>query len=159
MIDVHVHFLHNATGEYTFELLDKIVNAALASDLEEVCLLEHTHQYFEFEKVYKPIRAYNEYQANWVRRRMEGSIENYLGFIERARKKDYPVKIKYGLEVCYIPETEGILAGILDEYEFDFLTGSVHYIDNWGFDHKSDAHKPENTGANIRELQRMIDCC
>ena len=36
-----------------------------------------------------------------------------------------------GIEVCYIPET----ADILGEYNFDFLTGSVHWIDGWGFDH------------------------
>ncbi len=56
-------------------------------------------------------------------------------FMNRVKDTKYPVKVKFGLEVCYIPETADILAEILKNYDFDFLTGSVHWIDGWGFDH------------------------
>jgi histidinol-phosphatase (PHP family) len=69
---------------------------------------------------------------------MDGSIERYLAFIDSVKGKSCPIKVKFGLEVCFIPETEDQLAGILDEYDFDFLTGSVHWIGGWGFDHKKE---------------------
>jgi histidinol-phosphatase (PHP family) len=135
MRDVHVHFLHGHGGGYTQDFFEGFITTAQRAGIDEIYLLEHTHQFTEFEKVYAPIRAYNEYQRDWLERRMNGSIESYLRFIETVNRAEYPVKVSFGLEVCYIPETADILAGILDEYNFDFFTGSVHWIDGWGFDH------------------------
>ena len=136
MRDVHVHFLHGNKKGYTLDYLLGFVETALRMGIKEIYLLEHTHQFLEFERVYEPIRNYNDYQNNWIRDRMNTSIESYLRFIETAKKRTYPVTIKYGLEVCYIPDTADILATILDDYSFDFLTGAVHWIDSWGFDHR-----------------------
>jgi len=150
MIDVHIHFLHSSTGKYTYELLERIVKASLEAKINEIYLLEHTHQFIEFKQVYEPIATYNQYQHDWLSRKMGGSIDNYLDFIEVAKKRDYPIKINFGLEVCYIPQTGNVLSKILSEYNFDFLTGSVHYIDNWGFD-----HKPEFwDGVNVEEAYK-----
>ena len=76
-------------------------------------MLEHTHQFTEFERVYEPINSYNDFQYNWITKRMTGSIEEYISFINRVKNIRYPVKVKFGLEVCYIPETADILAYIL----------------------------------------------
>lgn len=156
MIDVHVHFLHSAEGEYTFKLLEQIVNTAIEKGINEICLLEHTHQYYEFEQVYKPISSFNDYQCKWLSRKMGGTVESYLRFIERAKEQDYPIKIKYGLEACYIPKTEDLLASILSKYEFDFITGAVHYIDNWGFDHKLEFWNNVNVDNAYRRYYEIM---
>ena len=117
MRDVHIHFLHGHGGGYTQEFFEGFIAAAQHAGLDEIYLLEHTHQFTEFEKVYAPIREYNEYQRVWIKRKMDGSIENYLRFIETVRGNKYPVKMKFGLEACYIPETADILAGILDRFD------------------------------------------
>lgn len=135
MRDVHVHFLHGNSKGYSIDFLKGFIKAAQNKGLDEIYLLEHTHQFTEFEKVYEPIKAYNKYQQNWIDERMNGSIKEYIDFIETVKDIQYPVKVKFGLEVCYIPETSDVLASILDNYELDFLTGSVHWIDGWGFDH------------------------
>ncbi len=93
--------------------------------MDEIYLLEHTHQFYEFSDVYTPIKNYNSYQNDWLSQKMNTSIETYLRFIDSAKNNHYPIKIKFGLEVCYI----------LEQCDFDFLTGSVHWIDGWGFDH------------------------
>ncbi|HYF81857.1 MAG TPA: PHP domain-containing protein [Clostridia bacterium] len=156
MEDVHVHFLHNTTGKYTFELLDKIVSAAVNSKMDEIYLLEHTHQFSEFRKVYEPVDNFNLYQHDWLTTRMGGTIENYLSFIESAKKKKYDLKIKFGLEVCFIPKTADLLDSILKEYKFDFLTGSVHYIDGWGFDHKAEFWKDINADNAYRRYYEIM---
>jgi histidinol-phosphatase (PHP family) len=146
MRDVHVHFLHGHGGGYTKEFFEGFIELAASRGLDEIYLLEHTHQFIEFEKVYAPVKAYNGFQRDWICRKMNGSIDQYLKFIETVRYNNYPVKVKFGLEVCYIPETAEILSNRLDEYDFDFLTGSVHWIDGWGFDH-----------GNQREIWGTVD--
>jgi len=156
MKDVHVHFLHNTTGKYTFELLDQIVSAAVNSKMDEIYLLEHTHQFCEFKKVYEPVDSFNMYQHNWLARKMGRTIDNYLNFIEVAKKKEYDVKIKFGLEVCYIPKTADLLGSVLKEYKFDFLIGSVHYIDDWGFDHKAEFWKDINVDKEYKRYYEIM---
>lgn len=129
MRDVHVHFLHGNSVGYTIDFFEGFIKAAQNKGLDEIYLLEHTHHFVEFEKVYEPIKTYNDYQHNWICKNMNSSIKEYIRFIETVKDTQYPVKVKFGLEVCYIPETADTLASILDEYEFDFLTGSVHWID------------------------------
>ena len=146
MRDVHIHFLHGFGGGYTQDFFEGFIATAERMGLEEIYLLEHTHQFVEFKSVYAPIRAYNDYQRDWINRKMDGSIENYLRFIETVKNNTYPVNVKFGLEVCYIPETADKMAAVLDEYEFDFLTGSVHWIDGWGFDH-----------PNQKEIRNRMD--
>ncbi len=119
MRDVHVHFLHGNGGGYTVDFFEGFIKVAQKAGLDEIYLLEHTHQFTKFERVFEPIKAYNDYQRSWINKNMNGSIKEYLNFIENVKDVQYPVKVKFGLEVCYIPETADILANILDGYEFD----------------------------------------
>lgn len=160
--DVHVHFLHGNGGGYKIDFFEGFIKAAQKAGLDEIYLLEHTFQFTEFEKVFEPIKAYNDYQRNWIYRRMNGSVKDYLNFIETIRGTQYPVKVKFGLEVCYIPETADVLANILEEYTFDFLTGSVHWIDGWGFDHSGQKELWESVNVNEvykRYYRIMCELC
>lgn len=162
MRDVHIHFLHGNPIGYNMEFFEGFIKVAQEAGLDEIYLLEHTHQFTEFEKVYEPVKAYNDYQYNWITERMNGSIEEYIDFIKKVQDTAYHVKVKFGLEVCYIPETADILADILNEYDFDFLTGSVHWIDGWGFDHMG--QKELWKSKNVEEVYKryyeiMFDLC
>ena len=64
---------------------------------------------------------------NWITERMNGSINKYISFINKVKDTKYPIRVKFGLEVCYIPETA------------------------------SDAHKQSDVGANISELENMLN--
>lgn len=152
MKDVHIHFLHGDPIGYTMDFFEGFIKVAQEAGLDEIYLLEHTHQFTEFEKVYEPVKSYNEFQYNWVTKRMTESIEDYIRFIKTVKKTDYPVKVKFGLEVCYIPETADILSEILGNYKFDFLTGSVHWIDGWGFDHPR--QKETWKSKNVEEVYK-----
>ena len=152
MRDVHVHFLHGNPIGYNIDFFEGFIKAAQAAGLDEIYLLEHTHQFIEFERVYKPIKSYNDFQNEWITKRMNGSIDEYISFIRKVKDIEYPVKVKFGLEVCYIPETADILRNILEKYDFDFLTGSVHWIDGWGFDHRGQKEIWES--KNIEEVYR-----
>ena len=152
MRDVHVHFLHGNPIGYQVDFFEGFIKVAQEAGLDEIYLLEHTHQFMEFERVYEPIKAYNDFQYNWITTRMNGSINEYIDFMNRVKDTKYPVKVKFGLEVCYIPETADILAEILKNYDFDFLTGSVHWIDGWGFDHMGQKELWES--KNVEEVYK-----
>ena len=162
MRDVHIHFLHGHGGGYTQDFYEGFISNAERMGLDEIYLLEHTHQFIEFESVYSPVKSYNEYQHEWVTNKMDGSIERYLEFIDSVKGLKYPIGVKFGLEVCFIPETADKLSDILKEYSFDFLTGSVHWIDGWGFDHpnqKETWHSIDVNDAYDRYYEIMCELC
>jgi histidinol-phosphatase (PHP family) len=93
---------------------------------------------YDFKEMYQPVEDYNEYQQNWLGGKMKASLESYISFIKKIKDCGFPIQVKFGLEVCYIPETESVLSDILKQYQWDFITGAIHYIDAWGFDHKDE---------------------
>jgi len=54
-------------------------------------------------------------------------IPEYFDEIEKARAST-DVELRVGLEVDYFPGEERRLESVLDEYPFDFILGSLHYI-------------------------------
>ena len=85
MRDVHIHFLHGNPIGYNMEFFEGFIKVAQEAGLDEIYLLEHTHQFTEFEKVYEPVKVYNDYQYNWITERMNGTIEEYIDFIKKCR--------------------------------------------------------------------------
>lgn len=136
MIDAHVHIFRRDSGEYTVEHINRFVKQAQKNGITELHMLEHTHQFREFEQIYKPVMDNNEYLRNWLSNKLNASLESYAHFVDSMKNYEFQIKVKFGLEACYIPETEHILAGLLKQYDWDFVVGSVHYVNNWGFDHK-----------------------
>jgi len=148
MRDVHIHFLHGRECGYSHEYLSEFINKAVEMGLEEIYLLEHIHHFSEFIGVYAPVMEYNTLQRESLESDMVNSIDGYLDFIAKAKKCEYPLSVKFGLEVCYIPETSDKLAEVLGRYDFDFLTGGVHMIDGWTFDHKGQVETWKNRDVN-----------
>ena len=87
---------------------------------KEIYFLEHTHLFQECQSLYAEMAEYNAYQGSWF---------------EKKKKETFPVKLKFGLEVCYSPEHEKDIEKIKSLYSFDFLAGSIHFIDGWAFSH------------------------
>lgn len=135
MIDGHIHI---EGGNYTIDSINEFVKYAYERGISEIYLLEHSHRFKEFNNIYKEIASYNEYQKSWLNRKMKLSLNQYKNLIIEARKSKFPIKIKFGLEVCYVEGTESIVKRAIDDFDWDFITGSVHWIDGWGFDHKKE---------------------
>lgn len=133
LIDAHVHI---EKGSYTVEWVNEFVRAAIGRGLTAIHLLEHSHRFREFSGIYEDVVKHDDYQKNWLDRKMKLSLDDYKDFVSDMRKREFPVKIRFGLEVCYVEGKEQITKEALDDFDWDFVTGSVHWIDGWGFDHK-----------------------
>ena len=43
-------------------------------------------------------------------------------------------KVKFGIEIDFFPGKEKEIKEFIDRYPFDYVIGSVHWIDQWGID-------------------------
>ena len=136
MIDGHIHI---ERGEYTPEWIERFAQRAVEMQLDEIRLLEHSYRFEEFVPMYGSARAYSEYVDGWFRRKA-GAVKlgDYLKLIDRVRNGCYPVRIKFGLEICYFREYEDLIARLTKDRGFDFLLGSIHFVDDFAFDHKAE---------------------
>lgn len=101
--------------------------------------------------MYGSVCAYSNYIDKWFRRKAGVlNLNDYLKLIEIVRNRNYSIKIRFGLEICYFKEFESFVYQETKGKEFDFLVGSLHYINNFAYDHKSDHW----AGINVDEVYR-----
>lgn len=107
--------------------------------LDEIRLLEHNYIFEEFAPMYESVCLYSEFVDAWFRRSAgKHKLADYLELIEQVRKEQFPEEIKFGLEICYFKEFEGFISELAKEKGFDFLLGSIHFVDDFAFDHKAE---------------------
>jgi len=136
LIDGHIHI---ERGEYTVEWIKEFVKKAQEMHLSEIRLLEHNYMFPEFAPMYDSARRKSDFVDAWFRRKAgKKDLKEYLHLIEQVRNKDFPVKIRFGLEVCYFKEHEDFIAKHTKSLGLDFLLGSMHFVDDFAFDHKAE---------------------
>ena len=105
MIDGHVHL---EKGPLTREYVYEFINEAINKGINELQILDHTHRFFEFAPLYE-----NHYTSNaqtaWLTNDLRDSIYDYIKLIEEMRKENLPIKVSFGLEVCYQKEKENFI--------------------------------------------------
>lgn len=150
MLDCHIHL---ETGPYTIAWVQEYVRAAQERGLSEIHLLEHCYLFPDFLPMYDPVRAQNGFIDAWLNRKGgKRNFEAYLRLADRARQAQWPVRIRFGLEICFFPGYESFVTGLTGSAGLDFLAGSVHFIDAFAFDHKPELWE----GVNVNEAYRRF---
>jgi len=153
MIDAHVHL---DKGVWSLNWVQKFVDKAIEQGINELYLLVHTNMFIEYMPIYEEMAKYNEYQKNWVENKKSIAIplSHYIDFIIKMKKVKFPIKIKYGLEVCYSPEYNDILCEINRKFhiDLDFSVGSIHTIEGWAFSHLK--QKWSENDVNTEEIYK-----
>ena len=139
MIDGHIHIENQP---YTLELIDKMVEVALEKKIDELYILDHTHKFKEFDKMYLECLKEEKTIQNYQKKRdKQVSIYEYVDFVREVNKHQYPVKLHFGLEVCYFHGQLDFVMSVLDSlkpFTFDFLIGSIHHVDGAAVDLSED---------------------
>lgn len=158
MIDYHMHFEYL---EYTEEDMKRFAKTAQKRGITQLGITEHTHGFKEFKDIYfNEVNVGNSELGNRQRGWLEGdrkffrTLEEYVEFIEKMKKKGYPVKL--GIEVCYFPGREEEIKRILEPYPWDFIMASVHFIEGWAFD-LSDVKEEFNHHNLVTLYQKYSD--
>lgn len=136
MIDGHIHI---ERGKYSLKWINKFVNKAIENNIDEVWLLEHCYRFKEFVPMYDSICTYSDYIDKWFHRKAGVlMLADYLRLVDLVRKNQYSIRIKFGLEVCYFKRFEEFVGDIVKDKDLDFILGSVHFVDDFAFDHKAE---------------------
>ncbi len=133
--DLHIHI---ERGPYTVEWIEKFINHAIKMNLSEINLLEHSIRIKEFHPCFKEAREYSAYQENWFKGKESSAhgFEEYRALINEIRGREYPIKVNFGLEICWFEQHEDYIRSLVSDGFLDYLLGSVHWVDNWTFNQR-----------------------
>lgn len=134
MIDGHMH-LEN--GPLTVEYVMKFVEAGAKAGLDCIQILDHTHRFIEFAPMYDALKEAAPQQREWFEKKKLEPLSRYHKLIEEMKQMALPIKVRFGLEVCYAPQDKALIKEILSQYPYDFVIGSIHSIDGLLYDMRS----------------------
>ncbi len=122
-VDNHLHtrLCGHAVGE-----IDEYLDVAASRGIKEVGFCDHLPLYFLPADQVIPGYAMDK-----------KDLPVYINMVKK-QDRQAPVQVKLGIEADFVPGHEDRLASILAPYSFDFITGSVHFIDGWGFDNPAE---------------------
>ncbi len=120
LTDYHIHV---ERGPYTVAWLREFAQQAEAIGIGDWGISEHAYRFLETHPIF-----YNE----WVRPRQTERMDEYFTMIRQAREEG--LGVKFGIEMDYFPGKEKEIAEFLSRYPFDYVIGSVHWINQWGID-------------------------
>lgn len=119
-VDYHIHTRRcgHALGE-----MEEYVLEAQRKGLIEIGFADHIPMYFLPPAQRDPEVAMSEQE-----------LPDYVADICKLQEKFAPFTVKLGIEADFTPGMEEELKAILSRHEFDYVLGSIHFLDGWGFD-------------------------
>jgi histidinol-phosphatase (PHP family) len=121
LVDYHVH---TARCGHAVGPMERYVERAIAAGLAEIGFSDHLYLYWLPAERRDPELA----MAEW-------ELDYYIQDIYRCRERyAADVTIRLSTEADFIPGHERELETILRRYEWDYVVGSVHFVDGWGMD-------------------------
>ena len=129
LVDYHMH-LRASDGDqeridHTVEAIERYAERAVELGVDEIALTEHVYYFVETRSVWRL-----PYQLE----RCLHSLDDYCDAVLEAKRRGLPVKL--GLEVDWVPEHADELAAVLEQYPWDLLLGSVHWIEGLAVDQR-----------------------
>ncbi|MFJ7973188.1 histidinol phosphate phosphatase domain-containing protein [Psychrobacillus sp. NPDC096389] len=128
-------------GCYSEEWLDFYLMRAKQLGLKEVGIVDHLYRFHETKAYFEKNIILDEsdlgrMQRYWLDSVMTEDMHDFVDTILKAKEKWHRqgVELKLGIEADYFVGCESELMELLNEYPWDYVIGSVHFVDGWGFD-------------------------
>ncbi|MGZ4258541.1 MAG: histidinol-phosphatase [Gaiellaceae bacterium] len=128
LVDYHMHLRgpDNGGGRYSADRAEGYVDQARAAGIDEIGFSDHVYYFRQTRALW---------EIPWMAERCVDDLDDYVDAVVEAKRRGLPVKL--GLEVDYFPGTERELAALLDPYPWDYLLGSVHFVDGFPVDQQT----------------------
>jgi histidinol-phosphatase (PHP family) len=124
IVDYHMHLrAPDESIDHTVLAVERFVQAAAERGINEIGFSEHIY-YFQETRPLWTVPYHVE--------RCRYSLESYVDAVVGAKRQGMPVKL--GLEVDFVPGREEETERILEPYPWDYLIGSIHFVDEKGID-------------------------
>ncbi len=108
LVDYHVHVVAHGEYGYSQDWVNQFLDSASKRGIQEIGFSEHDE--------FMHLVDFNTFQV-----------------VQNAHRHN--IDIKLGIEMDYIPGQEQNINETIRQKPYDYVIGSVHYIDGWGFDH------------------------
>ena len=72
----------------------------------------------------------------------------YMRDVADAQKKYPEISIRFGVEADYIPAHMEHVEKFIRDYPFDFVIGSVHFVDDWDFSNPAHRNRLDEFGVD-----------
>ena len=135
-------------SEYSTWWLDFYLQEALNKGIKQVGIVDHLYRFKETRDYFTRYidvhsNEIGKQQAEWLDNVMVRSLPEFVSLISSAKKEwaSKGVELKLGIEADYFVGGEKELEAILSDYDFDYVIGSIHFYDGWGFDNPALQHK------------------
>ena len=124
IVDYHMHLRDpDERVVHSLEAVERFVTAAAERGVDEIGFSEHVYYFRQTRRVWAL-----DYQTE----RCVYDLDAYVEVVLEAKRQGMPVKL--ALEVDYVGEQQDELAALLAPYPWDYLLGSVHWIDGLAVD-------------------------
>jgi histidinol-phosphatase (PHP family) len=121
LVDYHVH---TARCGHAVGAMERYVEHAIEAGLVELGFSDHLFMYWLAPGARDPELGMAEWEHDF-----------YIEDVERCRAAyARDITIRLATEADYIPGHESQLEAILRRYDWDYVIGSVHFVDGWGLD-------------------------
>ena len=127
LVDYHLHLRkrdqQREEADHTRSAVERYAEAAVERGVDEIGISEHVYYFRETRDFW---------ELSYQLERCAHSLDAYCDAILEAKRGGAPVKL--ALEVDWIPQRADELADVLAAYPWDYLLGSVHWIDGLAVD-------------------------
>jgi histidinol-phosphatase (PHP family) len=124
IVDYHMHLRDREKRiDHTVEAVERFVETAAARGVDEIGFTEHDYYFRQTRPVWTL-----PYQTE----RCVYDLDAYVDAVVEAKRRGLPVKL--GLEIDHVGGRQDELAAALEPYPWDFLLGSVHWLDGLAVD-------------------------
>jgi histidinol-phosphatase (PHP family) len=124
IVDYHTHLRDESQHvSHTLETVERWVEEAERRSVDEIGFTEHFYYFLET----RPLLTV-PYQVDHC----HISMDSYVEVVSEAKDRGLPVKL--GVEVDYYPGREEEIRELLARHPWDYVLGSIHYLDGLGLD-------------------------
>src|SRR3990167_2983494 len=138
MLPISDYHMHTALCGHAVGAPSEYARKAVEAGLEEIGFSDHApFVHMVDPKITMDIKQLPQYyrMIEDVRREFAGSL-----------------RVKIAIEADYIPGYEDKTKAILDDYPYDYVIGSVHFIKDWGFD--DPAQRDRWNASDVNQVYR-----
>jgi histidinol-phosphatase (PHP family) len=128
-----------AQGCFSEEWLDRYLIQGRERGIKQFGIVDHLYRFQECRTYYEKHMLLDnspigQLQLQWLDQVCVASLPDFVNFIKKAQRTRPDLAL--GIEADFFQGGEAELGEILSAYEWDYVIGSVHFMDGWGFDNR-----------------------
>ncbi|MDQ0858583.1 histidinol-phosphatase [Bacillus sp. V2I10] len=128
---------HLERGSLTLEYLKQFTDEAAKKGIQHFGISEHAYHFYQTKDILS---------NPWVEERRYYDMKDYVDLFKEAW--NHGIDVKMSIEMDYTPGKHAEMKRFIDTYDFDYVIGSIHWVDDFGIDLKEFLHEWDRRDVN-----------